>query len=773
MSQPDRSRPLLASALKNPVIRLFASLKVGVTLLALLLVYACVFSALPQVRGALELTEMRAFSHWLFAGLVYLLCVSVTIATLTRIRLNLENAGVLTVHAGLLLLCGGSLWYFGGKVEGDILLSSPRVELLTLGPPPRVVASLPTEAGKRWSTQAPGLGGEISLEIVDAKIGSTAAEGIVAVRVRIGEAEPRLVTFMPVAEQANLSDRLALRWRAPQPVRTFYDQERPALFARPAAQSGWRPLEVQGLPLFRERYLDEGYVLVDTENQPARSKRTSPVLRLGGFSLPTHWFEHWRMPIDVAIPDAPFDVAITGFVPYAAGMRMTAVRGGTAHNPAITLQLASPDGKESLQRSLLAASPAASWLGTDPPVEFRFANSPEQREAWLSPQVGGNELTIELKDPPLKKTVALSVGETIALEGTAYELTLQQVFPNWPLMSPGFENVATPAALVEVKSAQKRYTRTVIQRFPELSQDIDEQGMRRKDGPYDPNLLLGFRGAANGRVLIVADADSATTNKLALGAFDPSGQVQRLALQTGSTQRLSIGPVRLDLQVAAYIPQARMVDMPVLETLERRRPNLAARAASVIRLQFKGKGANAGWSDAQWCAFSQYPDDPTRVIRVQPPEGPAWELLYSRLPHDLGAWLTPNALHVNFFPGRQSVESWRSDFWVSATRDGERKPAFVQTNQTHGLGAWTLFQSGAAEDHWSYTILGVGNRLGISPMLLGCVMITLGSMYAFYIKPVLRRRRLAAAAAFAARSAQRAAVEPAETELVEMMRNGR
>jgi hypothetical protein len=108
-----QERPLLSHWRTNPVVRLLSSIPFGITLIVLILAYASVLSALPQVRGALELSEMAAFEHWLFTSLVLLLCASVTIATLTRIRLAWINAGVLTVHAGLLILCGGAAWYFG------------------------------------------------------------------------------------------------------------------------------------------------------------------------------------------------------------------------------------------------------------------------------------------------------------------------------------------------------------------------------------------------------------------------------------------------------------------------------------------------------------------------------------------------------------------------------------------------------------------------------------------------------------------------------------
>jgi hypothetical protein len=140
---------------------------------------------------------------------------------------------------------------------------------------------------------------------------------------------------------------------------------------------------------------------------------------------------------------------------------------------------------------------------------------------------------------------------------------------------------------------------------------------------------------------------------------------------------------------------------------------------------------------------------------VRGPDGREYELVYSRAERDLGTTLVPGRLKTEFFPGRRGARTWQSDFSVQ-TPDGVR-PGMVRTNETFAVGNWTLFQSGAARDHWGWTILGVGNRRGIWPMALGCVLITVGCWYAFYIKPILTRRAMgAAAASTAARSPGRA-----------------
>ena len=41
----------------------------------------------------------------------------------------------------------------------------------------------------------------------------------------------------------------------------------------------------------------------------------------------------------------------------------------------------------------------------------------------------------------------------------------------------------------------------------------------------------------------------------------------------------------------------------------------------------------------------------------------------------------------------------------------------------------------------NYTILGVGNRNGVWTMLAGSVLSVIGMIYAFYVKPMIKRRR--------------------------------
>lgn len=504
----------------------------GISTLALILVYASVGSAVAPIRGALEMTEVQVFQHWLFIVLVALFSVSLIIATLTCVKWTLINAGSLGVHVGLLMLVGGAVWYFGGKVEGDVVLVSPRIELSTSDGQPLPGGRFLAEAGQSWQQFVPALGGFVTCQVVATRACGSEPVGEAAVRAAVGDEPARLLKL--AADQpapTTLDSDLAVRLRTFPPQHKFYDDNVPALYFGRRGARTLNFVEIRGLPIHRERFLPGEDPPRDAADRVVVSKRSSPHVKLFGVSIWTGWFEQWRMPIALETPGLPFRVEITGYLPYIAGTE-----------------------------------------------------------------------------------------EAVSSDGC-------------------------------------------------------------------------------------------------------------------------------------------LVRRPVVQPLVLRRPG-TGRGLSAIRLRLTGLGTFAGWSASRWCTFSVFPRFEPVVgmeawmpepITVRLPDGSEWELIYSRAERDLRTALVAGKLSVKFLPGRQSVESWRSDFYVTSDAGDGLQPAAVYANQTYTIGPWTLFQANAALDHWSWTDLGVGNRRGIWPMTIGSVLITLGCLYAFYVKPILRRRTTPASAAGARR----------------------
>jgi hypothetical protein len=533
----------------------------------------------------------------------------------------------------------------------------------------------------------------------------------------------------------------------------FYDQELAAVHygVKGGEPSARRIAALRELPRHRERFLEDE--ISDTQGRTVHSARTSPAVSIGGLRIPTGWFEHWKLPIPVDSASLPFDVTVTGYLPYINSLEPMARGGGGKENPAINYTLSF--GGKQLRATLFADIPAAS-LSDRVNIEFRWLRDEAELAAILREPVGRNELEIEVVDPPARKVVAIESGQVIAVEGTPYELKVGELLPAWPLMSPGFENARSPVARIDVKRGDVTYNRTVVQRFPDFSQDIDSAGTRHRDGPYDRNLKLRYRTATeDGWMTVVAGPKV----KPRLVHFQPSGKLTTAEISPQKPLPIAVQGGTLHVTIDAIIPDATIAMMPLVEPLEFRRPR--DRDVSAIRLTFTGRGPLAGWSDSRWTPYRMYPDlGDMDALSVTPPgDHGTYEFVYSRYPRPLPAALTGRRLDVEYFPGRQTVSAWQSDFLAHEAGAAPR-PLMVKTNAIATVGPWTLFQSGAAQDNWSYTILGVGNRNGILAMLLGCVLITVGCLYAFYVKPVLVRRRQARALAEASIRDRKVADEP-------------
>ncbi|MBK8913531.1 MAG: hypothetical protein IPM64_02840 [Phycisphaerales bacterium] len=766
MSSDGRS----AGTRVNPLIRLFSSITFGVILLGLIFAYSSVVSAVAPLRYAIEMTEMHVFQHWIFALLVALFCTTLSVATLRCIRWNVTNLGVLTVHSGLLILIGGSTAYFWGKIEGDVLLLAPSLQLVRVDDPHNPLLELHAEVGQSWQTSSPAIGGTLRFEVIATSGEPLRKVRAATVRIRLGEQE-RDVTLTAAQPATPIGGILALQLRPSEAASHFVDRDAAALYWRTLDEpdSRLRSAQLPQLPMYLERFLPGKHPIRDTIGREVASHRTEPAVPLLGFSIPTGMLETWRMPVEVATgspewpfdrpdagaPELPFDVTITGYLPVVRGFAPRASANPSAQEPfpGVNIRFATETGHRDF--SLFAADPALSVTESDSPLEFVWVRNEAEREAAVRSRAGPHELTVRVANPPVEQTLAVVEGQTVQVEGTPYELTIRGFEPRWlPMGAAGGAAGSTtgPAAFVQINSGIRRFTRAVPARPGVPAQDSDDRGAWQPQGMIDANITLEYRSSPAGLLRIVAGPGEGAAAAPELVAFMPSGRAQRNPLTVGGTSAVLLAGERLDVTIEGLFERAMVERVPVVEAPERRRVG-GERALSAVRLELAGRGEHSQWRRTQWCMFSDYPQDAVRPLRVDGPDGRSWVVVYSRRAHPLGGALSLDKLSVRFRPGRTSVDWWRSDY-LAQTEGGDPVAAHVHTNQTHVFNGWTLFQASAPgnEPHFRFTVLGVGNRRGIWPMTVGCVLITLGSLYAFYVKPLLLRRRRDLALAEAQRS---------------------
>src|SRR5262249_45862799 len=153
-----------------------------------------------------------------------------------------------------------------------------------------------------------------------------------------------------------------------------------------------------------------------------------------------------------------------------------------------------------------------------------------------------------------------------------------------------------------------------------------------------------------------------------------------------------LGDGRLTFALTKLEPHARPEFLPVVEPLETRRPDMG-RQASAIRVRLSARTNQGDWSESHWLTYSNFPDADNSPLTVHVPgQAIPYELTFTRQPHKLGTPLAARKLSVDYFPGRQSVTAWTSDFYME-NEDGDAVPMIVKTNATASVGPWTLFQS--------------------------------------------------------------------------------
>ena len=735
---PPRSRnPLVA------VIDAFDSIWLGITLVALIFLYSAIGSAVPTSRQVFELTEFQYFNHPVFVTLISLFCICLTVTTLRRIAFNMRNAGVLMVHTGLLTLCGASVVYFGLKIEGDVWLDAPKIQILSIArmrrdPESGVIGEVVAVKGESWSTDIPMLGGKHSLDVLDVRHSGLTTAYSVDVRFKAGQATdaPTTITLSCESKETmvgKLNDRLAVLLKPSEVTDAFYDETCPLL---EITAGGHREgFEIPSLPYYSERFVEGLEPILDSEGRRVESNRTSPIRPL----------ERWRMPIALgdeeraSSADWPFTIAIDGYLPYAR-LDPKPIAGNGPLMPIARVQIASGEQREA--DWLVAQMPERSLIELEgrAVAEFRWVGEQTTIDPeWTRSVEGSHVVEVFVKDKNVRRVYDLTEGQSVAVEGTDYKLTVQELRPNWPLMSPGFQNARTPIALVWVEGGSKgAFQRSVMQRYPKLNQDRDKEGKKiNADGSLvDDNIELTYTDASRDWFTVVAGESLAPT----LIYTAPGGK--RTMQKLEANQPFAPAP-RVTLTLSDFITRPEFVTQPtVIPERSRRSLQGVRRGESLVRVQFKSKDGK--WNKHVWVPYSLYNTDHdgthATVVSDVPGVGDV-HLVYGRTKRLLPAKLTLERMHTEYYPGRQQASMWTSYFRQQDHASNVVLQSKAWLNNTARVGEWTLFQSQAPADGKSWTVLGVGNRQGVYTMGLGCLLISLGMIYAWTIKPVLVARR--------------------------------
>jgi len=694
---------------------------------------------------AFEMTEFEWFHWWPFKWLVAILCLNMATVTLRKIKLNILTVGVWTIHSGVIVMVLGCVVYFSQKIEGDVLVSRRVVEIRVPGEDPVSMVATPansvtigdssytiTDINPNWTLMSGEDKGEevytVTLQVQrpnDSFMRQLIAGYPQYTEDIVQSGDPA----QPMARAKNVvgtalfdeSLEMALLYDAKD---TFYVTQSGALYLRELHTDGspktkWLERPIENLPRFND-YI-AGYDDVwSTEKSIQLNPLAIPVYPTTGAD-----------PIDQ-------DIIVDSYLRYAY-MNNKTVGGGEELFPATWVTLRK--GSEAVQSvEMYAFDPSANTA--DPTLmTFKWINDDAdltQLTQSLSPTVtatvNGNKFVVPL----------VNSDEYQQIGNTEYFCKIDSVQNDLNI-----GGMVVSLVIAEIKHGDKTWKRWVFD-DPSMNRDVIDGSKHEEDQTtdatlIDTNITMSYSPGAAPITLVGGLDDGSYVMLTSIGGDVPESKQLPIGEPVALTEEVTI---TLDRAEDFTYSDTRPMIIPPLQ-----RDPSASNMYSMIRVAIPSQAGSV----STWLPFHQYPvESPKELVRrfqykpttIQLPSGKIIEMMYSRRSAPLPA---PVALerfeidsHIGGFTGStSSILNWRS---IVTFLDGNETELAVSVNDPKSFGEFWFFQSqwdppDSASSGLNYTVLGVGNRHGVFTMLFGCCLTVAGMLWAFYVKPMIKRKR--------------------------------
>lgn len=103
------------------ILRFLGSVQLAVPVLIFVAIAMAWGTYLESTQNS-TVSRATVYGSWWFMALMVLICVSLIFAVVNRYPWKRKHVGFITVHAGLVLLIGGSFWSLVGRIEGHLTL---------------------------------------------------------------------------------------------------------------------------------------------------------------------------------------------------------------------------------------------------------------------------------------------------------------------------------------------------------------------------------------------------------------------------------------------------------------------------------------------------------------------------------------------------------------------------------------------------------------------------------------------------------------------------
>lgn len=675
-----------------------------------------------------EMTEQQFYAWWPMKLLLILFVLNMVWATLRRIEFKFVNIGVLTVHTGIVILAIGSILYGHFKLEGTTVL---------------------------WRKDVGG------------------------------------------------------QW-----VNYFYDGSEPALYASLGNQRVMLP--VPQLPRWNDYDVDTGSLNIEVSDDPQFKKIFGDKLK----------------------------VRIPGFIAYGTLTRdwqsLSEQEARTHHartTDVLELAAGGANGPMGPTQALVADAPAHRVIEGDSwALDFLDHPSSQRIKNLLSQFSGLDGLVVDIPAVGFRQVYAIKPGQTIQCGDTGYTLSVEKIGPYpLPFVSRDYQGATDTRAIVHVTGHDKNFTRIVMYRYPERSQDFhptasqagpEESSTKVRiqpasataqtpESPESPEAAALSAMSQSFLKGLRTDPDPAirltylNRHKLQLHVYAEDANLDQLKLlvevpqvsQLDEAARFHavpfIHPIDNDLiplpsQLAAqgdasrslYIVKRlpRAVQVAVAKPtpkLNRDPKNEGTYISALVPVELSlDRPASEGgpWKQLVWLhnmQFLDFPDDIHRPAIVDVPGVGQVTLAFSRVRHSLPFAMRLASFKMTPYPGSDIPRDYASTVAIQdLTPQGEfaGEPVLLTAklnNPIHHTARYASLRESnikLSQASWDpgnprdpnndatdaqgrflhkerFTVLMVGNNVGIHIVALGAILMVLGIPWAFWVKPWLVQRK--------------------------------
>ena len=683
------------------------SVKFGIVLMLLLAAYVAVGSSFSGLRAWFEMSDIAFFKAWPMSVLALLLVTNLVVVTFDRIPFTPPRYGVWTVHTGIVLLVFGLVYYFTWKTEGLALV---RVGETVDYYYDSFERALYVKADRRKAEPIP---------LADL---------------------PRFAAYAPQLGNADYLNKSDLRGLVPA-IRD-YDPDKRTGVPKPINETLGLPGET---PLTLDVIAYYPYAVVGATYSEANAGKTG--LKLTLHDPQTHQERtQW-----VVAGDAGQDEETIG-----------------------TLRLKHLDRDDALTgESLLTAAQnvnSIKWTVRGQSGEF-----------------------------------AVEPGQTKPLGDTGYAVEASEFLPAFPMFGTGvpadtLELLVHPPADAPFPQTFRRYVLDGVATQTDFiigAEGAGPKGKRQK-APVDTDLVLNFthsdglnllpRGGDTERhTFLTKPNDPGLWQLVASNAapaqlhYDATGKLPlRIDGEITDEQTGQVTPrsLNLDIERVAHVARQEWVQEVPPELRDRKKGEGGGMQVVTVRAK------RGDWEQIVQVPYSPWPDQAPwsfGVLNVPGTDKPV-QLQLGNLRRPMPASVTLDRFELVPYAGDFTPDSAMRDFKSHLTMknlgDGVsseavahlNSPVYLDYKQPAGLGkylpsqSWLFYQNQWDPDGQKFTVLGVGNRPAITTMIVGCCLIVLGTLYAFYAKPLIIRRMKAKALAKHAAAGERKGAEGSKPE---------